>query len=294
MQHSTVRNERLQRIVENIRQLPSLPAVVGELMHVVSSPDTAADDAARLIEKDPALTGAILRLANSAFYGMPRSISSVSSAVVILGFNTIRSVALSASVMKAFSRSSSHPLFDRQRFWSHSILCGMGAKRVARELFPRVAIDPESAFCAGILHDIGKLIFAQFVAEEYAVVCDRARAGSISILAAEEEVMGTNHADVCTVLADKWALPLDLETALVFHHDPGRNAGQELAAAVHLGDQLSHSAGAGLWDGEIAPSEQAFAFDLLGMEPSRAEFLLGELREDMEKSCEFLSIISHV
>ncbi|MBN1308898.1 MAG: HDOD domain-containing protein, partial [Chitinispirillaceae bacterium] len=99
-QSSPTGNERYRRFIEQIDNLPALPAIVARLIDVVNSPDTSADDAAKLIQKDPALTTKMLRLANSAFYGIPRSISSVSSAVVILGFNTIRSLVLSASVMK--------------------------------------------------------------------------------------------------------------------------------------------------------------------------------------------------
>ena len=94
---SPVSRERYQQVIENIDNLPPLPAIVSRLIQVVNSPDSSAEDAAKLIEQDPALTSKMIRLANSAFYGIPRSISSVASAVVILGFNTIRSLALSAS-----------------------------------------------------------------------------------------------------------------------------------------------------------------------------------------------------
>ena len=145
---------RYQRIVENIRQLPALPAIVSKLISVVNSPDTSAEDAANLIEKDPALTTKVLRLANSAFYGMPRSISSVSSAVVILGFNTLKSLVLSASVVNLFPEKGGASAFDRVRFWKHSIVCGMAARDIAQSIMGVTFMDPQSAFCAGIMHDI--------------------------------------------------------------------------------------------------------------------------------------------
>ena len=104
--------ERYNRIIENIDHLPSLPAIVTRLIEVVNSPDSSADDAAKLIEKDPALTSKIIRLANSAFYGIPRSISSVSTAVVILGFSTIRSIALSVALMKVFPGTTKRALIE--------------------------------------------------------------------------------------------------------------------------------------------------------------------------------------
>ena len=120
-QISPTGNERYRSIIGQIDNLPALPAIVTRLIEVVNSPDTSADDAAKLIQKDPALTTKMLRLANSAFYGIPRSISSVSSAVVILGFNTIRSLVLSASVMKMFS-SLQRPTIEKDSFWKHSVI----------------------------------------------------------------------------------------------------------------------------------------------------------------------------
>ena len=137
--------EQYKELIENINNLPALPAIVSRLIKVVNSPDTSADDAAKLIEKDPALTGKMLRLANSAFYGIPRSISSVSSAVVILGFNTIRSLVLSASVIKMFPDSKLQ-VIDKDRFWKHSIVTALAAKILVRHFFNMRMMDPESAF----------------------------------------------------------------------------------------------------------------------------------------------------
>ena len=149
---------RYRRVIENIDNLPSLPAIVTKLLQIVNSADSSADDAAVLIQKDPALTSKMIRLANSAFYGIPRSISSVNSAVVILGFNTIRSLVLSASVMKMFC-GPKYQAIDKERFWKHSVVCAMCARIIVRYFMNIRMMDPESAFCAGILHDIGKLIF---------------------------------------------------------------------------------------------------------------------------------------
>jgi HD-like signal output (HDOD) protein len=150
---SEFENDKYQRIVENLKQLPSLPAVATKLMQIVNSPESSADDAAALIERDPALTSTVIRMANSAFYGMPRSTSTVSSAVVILGFNTIRTIVLSTSIVKAFPQMVKSDLFQRQRFWRHSIVCALAAKILIRLQMYHLHLDPESAFCAGILHD---------------------------------------------------------------------------------------------------------------------------------------------
>ncbi|MBD3393489.1 MAG: HDOD domain-containing protein [Chitinivibrionales bacterium] len=284
--------ERYRRIVESIDRLPSLPAVAGRLIDVVNSPDSSADDAAELIEKDPALTSKLLRLANSAFYGMPRTISSVSSAVVILGFNTIRSVALSASIMKMFPGKGAGAAFDHARFWRHSIVSAMIARSIARRLFNFMMIDPESAFCAGILHDIGRLIFAQFAPEDCGSACEYAKANSVPLVDAESAVMGITHARIGSILADKWALPPDLESALVFHHDPGHApSGKELVSVVHLADTVCHAASVDLWEGEAAPRPWDGVREYLRIGDDDYAALQEEAAKSIERSDEFFSII---
>jgi len=283
-------NDRYRRVIENIDHLPSLPSIIARLLKVVNSPDTSAEDAAELIEKDPALTSKMIRLANSAFYGIPRSISSVSSAVVILGFNTIRSLVLSASVMKLFT-STKHA-FDKDRFWKHSIVTAMAAKAIVRHFMSVKMMDPESAFCAGILHDIGKLIFNEYAHEDYKAACELARSGNMSLLDAENQALGTNHAAIGKILADKWALPLDLEYSLVYHHDPSQTDQiLDLVATVHCADQLAHKAGAGLWENEQVNPEWSECRDILKINDSDHARIYESLSESVEKANEFLSII---
>jgi HD-like signal output (HDOD) protein len=286
-------DERYRRFIESMDQLPSLPAVVAHLIKVVSSPESSAEDAAAIIEKDPALTTKILRLANSAFYGIPRSISSVQSAIVVLGFNTIKSLALSASVMQMFPVSASASAFDRVRFWKHSIVCAVAAKTIAQGVMHVVFIDPQSAFCAGIMHDVGKLVFEVFTPKEYGVMCGLSKQRNTSMELIESAGMGLNHADVGRILSDKWGLPLDLEQTIVYHHDPGgAKKTPELAALVHLADGMAHALDCGLWDGEARPRERQEARALLSIDDGRYERMIGSVRDEIESSKEFFTIIS--
>ncbi len=284
---------RYQRIVENIKQLPALPLIVSRLIKVVNSPDTSAEDAAELIEKDPALTSKILRLANSAFYGMPRSISSVSSAVVILGFNTLKSLTLSASVINMFPNNGPKKAFDRLRFWKHSIVSAMAARAIAQHVMGVTIMDPQSAFCAGIMHDIGKLIFELFTPAEYADVCRQSKEKGMPCVEAEASVMGITHAQIGHILADKWALPLELEAAIVYHHDPQAvKALRELVTTVHLADGIAHHLNCGLWDEETLPAEWSNARAILSIDDQEYQRLTASLENEIDKYKEFFSIIS--
>jgi HD-like signal output (HDOD) protein len=280
-----------KKVIESIDNLPSFPAIVSRLIKVVNSPESSAEDAAELIERDPGLTSKMIRLANSAFYGIPRSISSVSSAVVILGFNTIRSLVLSASVMKLFPGSQKQ-VVDKERFWKHSIVSAMAAKIIVRHFINVRMMDPESAFCSGILHDIGKLIFNEFMNDEYAEVRSFAEKNGISMLDAETKILGINHAEICKVVSDKWSLPLDLEYSLVYHHNPAAaDKLHELIATIHFADILAHETGATLWDNEPQPSVWNDYRKVLKISDADYAKIKQTLEDSIEKSLEFFSII---
>jgi putative nucleotidyltransferase with HDIG domain len=283
---------RYHRFIEKMDQIPSLSAVVSRLIKVVNSSESSAEDVADLIERDPALTSKVLRLANSAFYGIPRSVSSVQSAVVILGFNTLKSIVLGASVMDLFSSEKEPQAFDRTRFWKHSIVCALAAKAIAQSMLGRLNIDPQSAFCAGIMHDIGKLIFELFTPKEYAQLCAYASEKKISLIQAEVATMGINHADIGRILADKWALPLDLELAIVHHHQPqAANKIRELVSVVHLADVISHRLHCGLLDDEAPPQERLEAREILAIDDAHYERIVVSLGNEIDKYQEFLAII---
>ena len=280
-------------MIENIKQLPALPTIVNKLIRVVSSVETSAEDAASLIEKDPALTTKVLRLANSAFYGMPRSISSVSSAVVVLGFNTLKSLVLSASVIAMFPSNGSKLAFDRMRFWKHSIVCAMIARSIAQEIMDTTIMDPQSAFCAGIMHDIGKLIFELFTPQEYAQVCKLSQGQGVCLEKAEAEIMGITHAQIGLILADKWALPLELEAAIVYHHDPAAAKNiRDLVTTVHLADCIAHRLDCGLWENEPMPQEWNGAKGSLSLSDAEYQDLIAKAANNVDKYKEFLSVIS--
>jgi len=281
--------ERIAAIVEDVDSLPSLPSIVMKLIEVVNASDSSAEDAADLIEKDPALTSKMIRLANSAFYGIPRSISSVTSAVVVLGFNTIRSLVLSASVAKIFD--GKHTI-DIDRFWKHSVVTAMASKIIVRHLMGVRLMDPESAFCAGVLHDIGMLIFSQYMSDDYAKVCEYAKANTIPLIEAEDKILGVNHAKIGKILADRWSLPLDLEYAIVHHHAPEEaDKAIQLVNVIHLADTISHDLGCSHWEGEARKQESAKCRAELKIGDADYAKILFNIESSLDKSQEFLAIL---
>lgn len=280
-----------RKIVEEIDHLPPLPAITSKLIQTVNSSDSSAEDAAALIEGDPALTGAILKLANSAFYGRPRSVSSVASAVVVLGFNTIRSIVLGLSVAKAFSNTNKK-CFDRNRFWLHSITAGIAGRIIARRVMPYSDIEPETVFCGAIIHDIGKLIFEEFINSAYYKVVNLSIEKNVSLYRAENAILGITHAGIGTILADKWALPQDLESAIVYHHEPWNcKYSEDMAAAVYLSDILAFGAGASVTEDVFIPSVDKRVLEILSLDMEEVDECRLELYDEREKAEEFLMVL---
>lgn len=289
------RQQRLKKVTQSIIGLPTLPAVVTQLIGLIDNPKTSARNVAQLISADQALTAKILKLANSAFYGFPREIATVDLAVVVLGFETVKSLGLSVSVLERFSGGGDNGHFDRQKFWEHSIACGVAAKLLAEKLRYRVSGE---AFAAGILHDIGKLILSQYFPADFKQIIEMVEAKDLYIGKAEEEVLGVTHADVCAWLAQRWNLPNQLEDAIKYHHAPGRAppGHNELPSLIHLADFLCRRERIGDAGGERFPSLDPAALRAFGIheEPKvaiRRIFGYGdELREAMESAEAFTLI----
>lgn len=233
----------IKRASASVQKLPALPDVVMKLLSVVNSPYSSADDAAMLIEKDPALTGAVLRMANSSFYGVPRSISTVSAAIVILGFNAVRSIVLATAVFKAVPGNGGMG-FDMGRFWKHSLAVSSACRIIAAKTTVPGAPDAETAFCAGILHDIGKLVLLNAFPDELMEAHDYAIEQHMPIHRAELEIIGINHTRVGRLISDKWALPQSLGQSIVYHHEPLAAESDHLfPLVVSFGDSFAHRAG---------------------------------------------------
>ncbi|HJP34167.1 MAG TPA: HDOD domain-containing protein [Candidatus Latescibacteria bacterium] len=258
------KRQRLKRITQSIIGLPTLPTVITELISLIDNPKTNARKVAQLISTDQALTAKILKLANSAFYGFPREIATVDLAVVVLGFETVKNLGLSVSVLERFSGTDGGvDEFDRQKFWEHSIACGVSARLLAGKLRYRM---PGEAFAAGILHDIGRLILSQYFPAEFSEVLQLMRTEDLYIGHAEEEVLGVTHAEVGSWLAERWNLPDQLEKTIAMHHAPGRVVGTaELPSLIHLADFLCRREKIGDGGGDKLPHLDPAALRVFGI-----------------------------
>ncbi len=278
------------RIISSLGQIPTLPSVVTKTMEVINSPNSSAEDAARFIEKDVALTSKVLRLANSAFYGIPRTISSATSAIVILGFNTIRSLVLSASVLKLFPAKAGTVEFDRKAFWQHSMMTAIATRMLAKRYQRNKLVDLEMAFSAGLLHDVGKIILEQFAHEDYMPALTLARKENIPLLDAEKRVLGLTHADVSGMLIERWDMPNELRMPVLHHHSPSEAADfADLAALVHYANHLAHIKGSSCIEGEAFTPLDPNVLNILQLADTE-ESLLAELEAQIAAASVFFAL----
>ena len=215
----------LDEVLADIRQLPSLPAAVNELIRALDNESTGIDQLADGISKDQSLAARALRVANSPFYGVQHKVASIHEAIVVLGFRAVGSLVTAASITGFFSPPREVP-FDLTRFWRHSI----GTALCARALARKVGLDPEVGFTAGLLHDIGVLMLLTTRPTHYAAVLAYQDAHDGHLREAEHEVLGFDHGAAGEALALRWRFPTEIVRAVALHHTP--SAGGSEANAI--------------------------------------------------------------
>jgi putative nucleotidyltransferase with HDIG domain len=237
MPSATMSRTALRLAAERTVTLPTFPAVASRLIEEVARPDATSEEIGRILSRDPALTARTLKLANSDFYGFPRKVGSVDLAVLVLGTHTIRDLVLTSSVLQALGKTGS----SLEGLLSHSMACGIAARALAERAKYRLTGD---AYAAGLLHDVGKVVLRQADPERFDQVLARCRAENVAAAEAEQELFGSDHAEVGGWLAERWGLPADIVEAIACHHRPdAATRNPALASLVHIANFLAQRAG---------------------------------------------------
>ncbi|NLH49389.1 MAG: HDOD domain-containing protein [Myxococcales bacterium] len=230
---------QLSQVLKQIEQLPTLPSILNRIVDITSQEDSSAADLLEVITTDQSLTANVLRVANSPVYGVPYRIESARQAIVLLGFEEVRNIALSSSIFKTLTLKANTGLFDRNLFWRHSLLVAT----LTRELgpwFPNPRYKT-SLFTAGLLHDVGKVVLDQYFPAEFAEIVETVRQEPDSRpLQIEERYLGATHAYVGSVLLKRWQLPPYLVEAVQHHHAPWETkTDRELATVLYYANLLA-------------------------------------------------------
>ncbi len=261
----------LDDIVKNLEDLPSLPAVVMELLSSMDQEDVDIAVLAKKVSHDAALTAKTLRLANSSLYGLQVKVTTIQQAITYLGFQTTRNLITAAAVTGCFAEGQC-PGFDDKAFWRHSIAAAACCKVIAR----RLKLNQDYAFTAGLLHDIGRLVLVSTFATEYAAVMAYRAEHDCHVIEAEHAVMGVDHVQAGMALAEHWNFSDTMKLAIGHHHDPDVPGAGLLAGVVHVANAIVHALDLARDDDELVPAVSPAAWAALGLND---EALLQVFRE---------------
>lgn len=250
-----------EQLVRDLNGLVSLPRAYYRVNEMLEDPRYGSSDIGKVIAHDPALTARLLRLVNSAQFGVSSKISTIPQAITLLGTRNLRELILTTSVASAFSNISSR-LVDMADFWHHSIYCGILARAIARHLKHR---QPEQIFVAGLIHDLGKLIIFYRLPDQAETILSEFADSELNLFEIEQRTLGFDHAAVGAALMLDWQLPELLYETTAHHHYPERaRKYQDEVALVHVANVLSKGVEPGY---KFKRTED----ELSGIEPSAAK-----------------------
>jgi len=250
--------EQVANILRDIRDLPTLPTVASKVMEMTRDPQCSQIDLAAVVEQDPAIAARLLKLVNSPFYGIAGTVSSVQQALVFVGMSNIRNLVLSASAMEIFHEGGEIGPFSRKELWIHSLGCAIAARRLAQA---SRSLDPETAFTAGLIHDVGKVVLDRFFREDLERIIDLLDRHTASMAEVERSIMGLDHGEIGGYVAQRWRLPDVLQEAISYHHKPLDAPSQrQVASLIDVANAIARELKIGLCLGsESRPSPDVFS-----------------------------------
>ena len=266
--------ERLDALVRQVRDLPALPDTVVRVMHLTDDPKAGISDVARVLVSDQALAARVLKLANSAFYGSSRRISTVSDAVVILGMRTTRNLVMATGCQEMLEQEVAGYALPSGALLRHSLACASAAQALAKRTKYR---GTEEAFVAGLLHDIGKVVMNTYLRDQFIQVLICVARGERTYAEAEQATFSFNHAEAGAYLLERWNLPASLVAAVRYHHTPLETpTDSPLPCLIHVADAICMTLGVGLGMDGLAYLLQPEALALLRLTPEDFEEVTSE------------------
>ena len=230
------RRKKTELVLSNIYNLPSMSNVMLDLSRLLDDPSTNTTALSNMIGKDQGLATKILSIANSPLYGLPRKVSTIDFAILIIGYQDIKNIVIALSMIESFKNKNDGNL-NQKEFWAHSIITGNAAKRIAEDLGYRIEGE---AFVGGLLHDLAIPVMHKYFHSDFVKMLEQVRSGNKTYLEAEYELLGITHPEIAEFLCNKWNLPDDLREAVTYHHKPTETANNvELASIIHLADYMT-------------------------------------------------------
>ena len=240
----TIDESQLASLLKNVKDIPALPDIAVRVMRMTRDPNVTANQLTKVISHDPGLTGNILRLCNSAYYGLPRVISSLPQAIMYLGFHTVRNLVLTCAISELLGGNRSVYGHGPGGLWTCSFACAVASQQLCRRV--RVSLH-DTAFTAGLLRDIGKVVIHKQIKDTESTLVDMMIQGGLSLLEAEHQTLGYTHPEIGAAIADHWNFPYELVDAILNHHRPSDASSVSLVTTiVHVADVMVIDQGYGV------------------------------------------------
>jgi len=267
----------------NESELSSIKSVVSGVAEIINDPTSTAKDLKELIEIDPPLTAKLLRVVNSPYYALQRKISDITQAVILIGFDALKELALNQKVCEIFTGDESTDGYSRPSLWKHSVAVALLAKMICRREFRQRG---ESVYAAGLLHDLGIIVEDQLLHDQFRVILSKSESEKKNILVAESQVLGYNHAQIGMAVGGNWNLPKELVMTIGYHHKPGEapKAYRKLASILYVADRFCQDCEIGYGD-EPFQDEALFRQSLreLDVESSALDLILEDVKLEFSR-----------
>jgi putative nucleotidyltransferase with HDIG domain len=282
-----VKQEKIDLIMAQVKAFPSMPATSAKLLKMLKDPESSAAQIEDVLKYDPGLTANILKLTNSAYFGIPSKVSSVKQAVVLLGWKRLLQLVMTMCMSTVMRKPVPGYDLSQGELWRHSVAVSVAAELVVKALKIPGA---DEVFTAALLHDVGKLVLGGFVQNDIQQIEAMVSKG-IAFEVAEFIVLGTDHANIGARILEKWSFPADLVNAVNWHHDPDTCENHcTFSDIVHVANILGLMIGYGNCGNEIETVPSNSVIERLGFKPVHMESLAEETLTGVNKLADVLMI----
>jgi HD-like signal output (HDOD) protein len=277
---------KLENVIEQIEEFPTLPTIYTQLLEVMANPRSTVADVANIISQDISSSTKILKHVNSPFYHIQGEIDTISQAIFYIGFNEVKNLVITLSVLDIFNEKHSDSKFNIVDLWKHSIAVGV----ITRIIGQLIGIkNIENYFLSGVIHDIGKLFFLKTMKKEYTTVVDYVADKNVVIQNAEEKIFGFDHMLTGGLLAKKWKLPQTITNSIV-NHNTGRVKDQAdiQVSCVHLANIIARIMEFGFPGDDLVPQPNKEIWNFLNIDPATYPQILTKITDNYEQSLSIL------
>lgn len=283
--------ERIAKLQRHIASMPALPVTVTKVIEIANNPATSPVDLNKVISLDPVLMARVLKLINSAYYGVSGKVNSLVRAIIMLGINTVKNLALSSSVIATLGKKDNFQALDPQAFWRHSLGVGVTAKFIAK----KQNVDSarlEEYFIAGLLHGIGKIPLNNIMSEDYVEAMGLADRQRLPLQQAERKVFGFDHTFVGTLIGEQWKLGNSIQDTLKYQIRPSEYNGQytNIVNTVHVAIYSVTVSEIGFSGDRYPERVSDHALGVLGINEAYLDEIEDEVEEEIQKAEVFLRL----